>query len=49
MMEGVCGGDKPFINEHILEIEHLRIRDAALGKYFATSIRHYFNKMFLSR
>jgi len=30
MMEGVCGGDKPFINEHILEIEHLRIRDAAL-------------------
>ena len=31
MMEGVCGGDKPFINEHILEIEHLRIRDAALG------------------
>ena len=31
MMEGVCGGDKPFINEHILEIEHLRVRDAALG------------------
>merc|ERR1712117_871697 len=30
MMEGVCGGDKPFINEHILEIEHLRVRDAAL-------------------
>ena len=33
MMEGVCGGDKPFINEHILEIEHLRVRDAALGNY----------------
>ena len=33
MMEGVCGGDKPFINEHILEIEHLRVRDAALGRY----------------
>ena len=23
-MEGVCGGDKAFVNEHILEIEHLR-------------------------
>lgn len=33
MMEGVCGGDKPFINEHILETEHLRMRDAALGSY----------------
>jgi len=33
MMEGVCGGDKPFINEHILEIEHLRIRDAALETF----------------
>jgi len=33
MMEGVCGGDKPFINEHILEIEHLRIRDAALEAF----------------
>ena len=32
MMEGVCGGDKPFINEHILETEHLRIHDAALGE-----------------
>ena len=33
-MEGVCGGDKPFINEHILEVEHLRIREAALGNYY---------------
>jgi len=33
MMEGVCGGDKPFINEHILEIEHLRVRDAALETF----------------
>ena len=38
LMEDVCGGNKPFINEHILEIEHLRIRDTALGNYFATSI-----------
>ena len=30
LMEGVCGGDKPFINEHILEIEHLRIKDASI-------------------
>lgn len=29
-MESVCGGDKPFINDHILEAEHLRIRDSAL-------------------
>jgi len=33
MMEGVCGGDKPFINEHILETEHLRIHDAALETF----------------
>ena len=33
MMEGVCGGDKAFVNEHILEIEHLRIRDAALDVF----------------
>jgi len=30
LMEGVCGGDKPFINENILEIEHLRVKDAAV-------------------
>lgn len=29
-MDAVCGPDKPYINEHILEIEHLRTRDAAL-------------------
>ena len=29
-MEEVCGAEKPFINEHVLEIEHLRIRDTAL-------------------
>ena len=29
-MEAVCGGDKPYINEHVIEIEHLRIRDAAI-------------------
>ena len=27
MMESVCGGDRPYINEHVLEIEHCRIRD----------------------
>ncbi len=30
MMESVCGGDKPFINEHVLEVEHLRIKDHAM-------------------
>lgn len=29
-MEEVCGPERPFINEHILEIEHLRIRDSAM-------------------
>lgn len=29
-MESVCGGDKPYINDHLLEAEHLRIRDNAL-------------------
>ena len=29
-MESVCGGEKPFINEHVIETEHLRIRDAAI-------------------
>ncbi len=29
-MEMVCGAEKPFINEHILEIEHLRTRDSAM-------------------
>lgn len=32
-MESVCGGDKPYINEHVIEIEHLRIRDAALDVF----------------
>lgn len=29
-MEAVCGGDKPYINEHVLDIEHCRIKDQAL-------------------
>jgi atlastin len=29
-MEEVCGAEKPYINEHVLEIEHLRIHDTAL-------------------
>ena len=29
-MESVCGGEKPYINEHVIEIEHLRIRDSAI-------------------
>ena len=30
MMEAVCGGEKPYINEHVLDIEHCRIKDHAL-------------------
>ena len=30
-MEEVCGAEKPFVNEHVLEMEHLRIHDT--GKY----------------
>jgi len=30
MMESVCGGDQPYINEHVLDIEHFRIKDHAL-------------------
>merc|ERR1739844_784465 len=29
-MEEVCGPERPYINEHVLEIEHLRIHDTAL-------------------
>lgn len=29
-MDAVCGAERPYINEHILEIEHLRTRDSAL-------------------
>lgn len=32
-MEEVCGPERPFINEHILEIEHLRIRDSAMDVF----------------
>ena len=27
LMESVCGGEKPYINEHVLDIEHCRIKD----------------------
>ena len=30
LMEEVCGGDKPFINEHVLEVEHCRIKERSL-------------------
>ena len=29
-MEQVCGAEAPYINEHVLEIEHLRIKDSSL-------------------
>merc|ERR1719420_1549023 len=29
-MELVCGPETPYINEHVLEIEHLRIKDSSL-------------------
>jgi len=30
MMESVCGGDKPYINERVLDIEHCKMRDQAM-------------------
>ncbi len=30
MMESVCGGEKPYINERVLDIEHCRIKDQAM-------------------
>ena len=48
-MEEVCGPERPYINEHVLEIEHLRIHDTALevfnlrrkmgGEEFSTKYR----------
>ena len=48
-MEEVCGAERPYINEHVLEIEHLRIHDDALevfnsrrkmgGEEFSTKYR----------
>ena len=29
LMESICGGEKPFINEQVLEIEHCRVKDQA--------------------
>lgn len=33
LMESVCGGDKPYINEHVLDIEHCRIKDQSLDVF----------------
>merc|ERR1719499_2725127 len=30
MMESVCGGDKPYINERVLDIEHCKMRDQSM-------------------
>ncbi|TRY76895.1 hypothetical protein TCAL_09587 [Tigriopus californicus] len=30
MMESICGGDKPYLNEQVLDIEHCRIKDQAV-------------------
>ena len=48
-MKEVCGAERPYINEHVLEIEHLRIHDTALevfnsrrkmgGEEFSTKYR----------
>jgi len=48
-MDEVCGAERPYINEHVLEIEHLRIHDEALevfngrrkmgGEEFSTKYR----------
>lgn len=34
-MERVCGGEKPYLNERLLEMEHLRVRDAAMETFDA--------------
>merc|ERR1712117_455605 len=50
MMESVCGGDKPYINERVLDIEHCKMRDqpfknsrwkfsALEGKWAAKKVR----------
>ena len=48
-MEEVCGAERPYINEHILEMQHLQIMDTALevfnsrrkmgGEEFSTTYR----------
>lgn len=30
MMESICGGDKPYLNEQVLDIEHCRIKDQSV-------------------
>jgi atlastin len=33
LMESVCGGDKPYINERVLDIEHCRIKDQTMDVF----------------
>merc|ERR1712241_668139 len=32
-MESLCGGDKPYINDQVLDIEHTRIVDTAMAEF----------------
>jgi len=32
-MESLCGGDKPYLSEQVLEIEHLRIIESAMEEF----------------
>lgn len=32
-MESICGGNKPFLNSHFLDGEHLRVKDQALEQF----------------
>jgi len=32
-MESLCGGDKPYINDQVLEMEHLRIVETAMAEF----------------
>lgn len=32
-MESLCGGDKPYLNEQVLDLEHSRIMDTSLAEF----------------
>jgi len=34
-MESLCGGDRPYLNEQVLELEHTRILDSAITEFDA--------------
>ena len=34
-MESLCGGDRPYLNESVLELEHTRILESAITEFDA--------------